>query len=78
MSDASSFVLFVLIVLAVLYAVEHRWPLAPLEFSVASGILAVIEFVLGRWPIGLAALGFGLLALRRWRLRRLQRITSRF
>jgi hypothetical protein len=78
MSDSSSFELFVLIVMAVLYAVEHRWPLAPPEFSIASAILAVIELVLGRWPIGLAALLFALLALRRWRLRRGQTVSYRF
>jgi hypothetical protein len=77
MSDASYVALFALIVMVVLYALEHRWPLAPLEFSFASTIVAVSEFVLGRWPLGLAAMGFALLASRRWYLRRVETITSR-
>lgn len=70
MSDVSYLVLFALIVMVVLYALEHRWPLAPLGFSAAATIVAVGEFVLGRWPLGLAALGFVMVALRRWYIRR--------
>ncbi len=70
MSDVSYLVLFALIVMVVLYAPEHRWPLAPLGFSIAATIAAVGEFILGRWPLGLAALGFAMVASRRWCMRR--------
>lgn len=66
MSDASYVALFALVVMVVLYALEHRWSLAPLGFSAASTIVAASEFVLGRWPLGMAALGFAVVASRRW------------
>jgi hypothetical protein len=69
MSDASYVALFALVAMVVLYGLEDRWSLAPLGFSVAAAIAAVSEFVLGRWPLGIAALGFVVVASRRWYLR---------
>jgi hypothetical protein len=77
MSDTSYVALFALIVMVTLYALKHRWPLAPVGFCLASTIAAVSEVVLRRWPLGLAALGFALLASWRWYLRRVETITSR-
>lgn len=70
MSDVSYLVLFALIVMVVLYALEDRWPLAPLGFSAAAMIVVVGEFVLGRWLFGLAALGFAMVASRHWYIKR--------
>ena len=72
MSDASYVALFALVVMVVLYALEHRWSFAPLGFSLAAVIAAVSEFVLGRWPLGIAALGFAVVASRRWYVTRRQ------
>ena len=69
MSEASYVALFAIVVMVVLYAFEDRWPLAPLGFSVAATIAAVSEFVLGRWPLGIAAVGFAVMASRRWYVR---------
>jgi hypothetical protein len=69
MSGASYLAFFGLIVMVVLYALD-RWWLAALGFSGASAIVAGSEFVLGRWTLGLAALGFAMVASRRWRMRR--------
>jgi|HubBroStandDraft_6_1064221.scaffolds.fasta_scaffold242240_2 hypothetical protein len=69
MSDASYVALFAFIVMVMLYALEDQWLLAPLGFFVAATIAAVSEFVLGRWPTGIAALGFALVASRRWYVR---------
>jgi hypothetical protein len=69
MSGASYMAFFGLVVMVVLYAID-RWWLAPLGFSAASAIVAGSEFVLARWPLGLAAtLGFAIVASRRWRVR---------
>jgi hypothetical protein len=65
MSDASYVALLALVVMVVLYAVEHRWSLAPLGFAMASTIAAFSEFVLVRWAFGLAGLGFAVVASRR-------------
>lgn len=64
MSGASYLAFFGLMVMVVLYALD-RWWLAPLGFSAASAIVAGSEFVLGRWPLGLVALGFAMVASRR-------------
>jgi hypothetical protein len=68
MSGASYIAFFGLVVMVVLYALDQWW-LAPLGFSAASAIVAGSEFVLGRWPLGLAALGFAIVASRRWHMR---------
>ena len=68
MSCALYVVFFGLVVMVVLFALDRLW-LAPLGFSAASAIVAGSEFVLGRWPLGLVALGFAMVASRRWRMR---------
>ena len=75
MSGFSYVALFALVAMVILYALEHRWPFAVLGFSIAAAIAAASEFVLGRWPLGIAALGFAAVASRRWYLR--QRRDSR-
>jgi len=70
MSDASYVALFALVVMVVLYAVENRWPPAPLGFFLAAIVAAASEFALGRWPFAIAALGFAVVALQRWHARR--------
>ena len=42
MSDASYVALFALVAMVVLYGLEDRWSLAPLGFSVAAAIAAVL------------------------------------
>jgi hypothetical protein len=69
MSVASYVALFSLTVMVLMYAFEQRSPLALLGFSLASTIAALSQFVLGRWPFGLAAMGFAVIALGRWRVR---------
>ncbi|HXA78661.1 MAG TPA: hypothetical protein VNV41_16120 [Candidatus Acidoferrales bacterium] len=66
MSTASYVALFALIVMVVLYAIENRWSLAPLGLSIAATIAAVSEFALGRWALGIAGLGFAVVASDRW------------
>ena len=75
MSDAAYVMLFALAVMVILYALEYRWSLAPLGFSLASAIVAVSEFVLDCWPLGLAFLGFALVASRRWYLRHVETVS---
>lgn len=70
MSDSSSLALFALVAMVILYAVEDRSPFAPLGFAVAAAIAALSDFVLHRWSFGAVALGFAVVALRRWHLRR--------
>jgi O-antigen ligase len=70
MSTASYFALFALVAMMLLYSVEDQWSFAPLGMSVAAAIAAVGEFVAGYWPFAAAALGFAIVALRRWYKRR--------
>jgi hypothetical protein len=77
MSDASYAMLFALVVMVVFYALEYRWRFAPLGFSVASGVVAVSNGVLHHWPLALAALGFAMVASRRWYLGRAGTVSSR-
>lgn len=72
MSDASYVALCALVVMVVLYALENRQPLALLGFSLAATVAAVSEFTLGRWPLGIAALGFAVVASRRWYVKQRQ------
>jgi hypothetical protein len=72
MSNAAYIALFALVAMVVLYAIEDRWSLALLGFSVAAAIVAVSDFVLGRWPLGIAVLGFVAVASRRWYVRQRQ------
>jgi hypothetical protein len=65
MSIASYVALFSLAIMVLMYAFEERWPLAPVGFLVASLVAAVSEFVAGHWPLGMAALGFALVASQR-------------
>jgi len=69
--SAPSFLAFVaLVAMVIFYALEDRSQLAPLGFSAASVVAALSQFILGRWPFGLVALGFACAALRRWYVRR--------
>jgi hypothetical protein len=72
MSVDSYVALCALIVMVVLYALEHRWPFAQLGFSLSATIVAVSEFTLGHGALGTAALGFAVVASRRWCLRNRQ------
>jgi len=72
MSGALYLALFALIAMVTMYMLERWWPLTLLGFSAASTIAAVSEFVLGRWPLGIVALGFAAVASRRWHMRRRQ------
>jgi len=69
MTDTPYIVLFTVVIMAVLCGFEDRRALAPLGLSAAT-IVAVGEPVLGRWRLGLAALGFATVASRRWYIRR--------
>jgi hypothetical protein len=70
MSNTSYIVFFALVILSILYGLEDRRSFDGLGFSAASKIAVAAKFGHGRWPLGLAALGFALSLLRRRYLRR--------
>jgi integral membrane sensor domain MASE1 len=73
MSGSSTIGLFALMAMVVLYAIESSVPVARLGFAAACLLAALSDFALGRWPFGAIALGFGLVAVRRWNSLRRQR-----
>jgi hypothetical protein len=58
--------------MVLLYTVEHRSRLSLLCFALACSVAALSDFLAGRWLFGIVALGFSVVALRRWNLRRRQ------
>jgi hypothetical protein len=72
MSNTSYLVFAALVVVSVLYGIENRWPLEPNGLSAASKLVTKGGFAVGRWPLGMAFLGFALV-VSRWRKVRLSR-----
>lgn len=71
MDALSLFGLGAVTAMLVCYALEERSPWFTLAFSAACGAGSAYGFLQGAWPFGLVEAVWAVVALRKWRLRRL-------
>ena len=71
MSALTLFGLFAVTAMLVFYALEERNPLFVLGFALACALGSIYGFLQGAWPFGAVEAVWTLVALRRWRLKRM-------
>jgi hypothetical protein len=70
MDGLSAFGLFAVTAMVVCYALEDRSPWFILAFAAACALGSVYGFLQGAWPFGLVEAVWTVIALWRWRTRR--------
>jgi hypothetical protein len=67
----TAFGLFSVTAMLVFYALEDRNPAYILAFAVACGLASAYGFLQGAWPFGVVEAIWALIAVQRWRKRKL-------
>ena len=77
MDSLTAFGLGAVVAMLVTYALEDRSPWFVLAFAAACALGSIYGFLQGAWPFGVAEAVWSAVAVRRWRLRRVQALADR-